>query len=129
MTLNKGQSMLSLISKEFKFDAAHNLVNYHGKCENLHGHTYRLRVTLKGEPNPKDGMIIDFSILKKIVKEKIIERMDHHYLNDLVPQSTAENLIRWIWNELTSDLNTPTTELYELKLWETETSFVTLRAE
>ncbi len=121
--------MISLISKEFKFDAAHNLVNYHGKCENLHGHTYHLRVTLEGQPNTNDGMILDFGILKQIVKDKIIERMDHHYLNDLVPQSTAENLIRWIWKELESELNTKNHRLYELKLWETESSFITLRTE
>ena len=88
------------ISKEFKFDSAHQLIEYNGKCENLHGHTYKLRVTLKGEVDKKTGMIIDFTILKKIVNDNIIEKLDHNYLNNIVKQPTAENIVGWIWNEL-----------------------------
>ncbi len=117
-----------LISKEFKFDSAHQLVEYNGKCENLHGHTYKLRVTLMGEVDKKSGMIIDFTILKKIVKERIIERLDHTFLNNIIEQPTAENIAIWIWNELSQVLNTDNYKLYEIVLWETEDSFVTLRA-
>lgn len=114
------------ISKEFKFDSAHNLVNYKGKCENLHGHTYRLQVTLKGEPKD-DGMIIDFGIMKSIVNTTVIDILDHKYLNDIVHQSTAENLIQWIWEQLDGKFDDNGAILHELSLWETASSFVTLR--
>ena len=115
-----------LLSKEFKFDSAHNLIEYHGKCEKLHGHTYRLRVTIQGIPG-NDGMILDYGMLKKIVHERIISRVDHNYLNDIVPQSTTENIVRWMWAELEQPLHSDTYSLFEIKLWETETSFVTYR--
>jgi len=118
------------ISKEFKFDAAHNLINYNGKCEKLHGHTYKLKVTLIGNISSNknnSGMIIDFSLLKKIVDEKVIEVLDHNYINNIIQQPTAENLIMWIWNILEKEFKSPNYELYELTLWETETSSVTLR--
>ena len=108
-----------LITKEFTFDAAHKLINHKGKCKNLHGHTYKLQVTIKGKPNG-DGMIIDFSDIKNIVKTSIIEKLDHAYLNEIIQQPTAENIIIWIWDELEDKLN-----LSELKLWETPTSFIT----
>ncbi|HDQ15090.1 MAG TPA: 6-carboxytetrahydropterin synthase QueD [Sediminispirochaeta sp.] len=116
------------VSKEFKFDAAHNLVEYHGKCESLHGHTYRLRVSLKGSPGA-DGMILDFGILKRIVKEEVLTKLDHGYLNDVVPQSSTENLSLWIWERLEPKLQGENYRLDEIVLWETETSFVTLRAD
>lgn len=117
------------ISKEFKFDSAHQLIEYNGKCENLHGHTYKLRVTLKGEVDKKTGMIIDFTIFKKIVNDNIIEKLDHNYLNNIIKQPTAENIVKWIWNELYSLLKGENYKLYELILWETEDSFVILRDE
>jgi len=70
------------VTKIFVFDMAHALYGYDGPCKNIHGHTYKLSVTLKGTPvkdnsNPKAGMVIDFSILKQIVQEKIIKQFDH----------------------------------------------------
>ncbi len=116
-----------LLSQEFKFDAAHNLINYKGKCENLHGHTYRLRVTLGGKADPETGMMMDFGMLKNRVQEKIIDKLDHSYINDTIKLSTAENIADWIWKELESIFESDSYELYEIVLWETETSFVTLR--
>mgnify|MGYP001598046069 CR=1 FL=1 len=110
-----------LVSKEFTFDAAHFLTKYHGKCENLHGHTYRLRVTVEGEIG-EEGMVVDFLELKKIVKEKVLDKFDHHNLNDFFENPTAELVAKFIWDELKSALN-----LYEVILWETENSFVTYR--
>ena len=107
-----------LVTKEFVFDAAHNLVNYHGTCERLHGHTWRLQVTVRA-PVGEDGLAFDFVELKKRVNEKIISRLDHVYLNDILPQSSAENLAIWIWQELKE------LPLYEIKVWETPTSLVT----
>ncbi len=70
------------ITKQFRFEAAHALWNYDGLCRNIHGHSYILYVTISGHPNadpnhPKYGMIMDFSVLKKIVQEQIIDRFDH----------------------------------------------------
>ena len=88
-----------LISKEFGFDSAHFLTQYHGKCEHLHGHTYKLRVTVEGELQT-NGLVIDFLILKKIVKDKIIDKFDHRCLNDFFENPTAEIVAEYIWNEL-----------------------------
>lgn len=70
------------LTREFSFEMAHVLLNYDGPCKNVHGHSYRLFVTLTGVPvddpeNPKNGMVIDFSDLKKIVLEKIVNQFDH----------------------------------------------------
>lgn len=70
------------LTKEFKFDTAHALKDYDGKCSNLHGHSYKFYVTVKGRPvedkaSPKNGMVMDFGDLKSIVKEEVVEEMDH----------------------------------------------------
>lgn len=115
-----------LISKEFKFDAAHNLVHYHGKCEKLHGHTYKLRVTLEGTPD-KEGIVLDFVGLKKIVNKLVISKLDHSYINETIKQSSAENIALWIWDRIEKPLKGPNYHLYEVIVWETETSFVTYK--
>ena len=69
-------------------------------------------------------MVFDFFELKKIVNQKILDRLDHHFLNDIIPQSTAENIAIWIWNELKSEV-----PLYQIKLWETPTSYVIYEGE
>ena len=79
------------LTKEFSFEAAHAFGGYDGPCREIHGHSYRLFVTIKGEPstdpmNPKQGMVMDFGVLKKIVHEEIISRFDHA----LVLRSTAD---------------------------------------
>lgn len=83
------------LTKEFSFEAAHALGGYDGPCREIHGHSYRLFVTVKGEPstdptNPKQGMVMDFGVLKKIVSEEIISRFDHA----LVLRSTADEALR-----------------------------------
>ena len=70
------------LTKEFDFEVAHALHNYDGPCQNIHGHSYKLFVTVRGEPNadtsnPKLGMVMDFGDLKKIVKEEIVDQLDH----------------------------------------------------
>lgn len=134
------------VTKEFYFEGAHALTGYDGKCRHIHGHSYRLMVTLKGSPSailddPKSGMVIDFSILKQIVNKHIIDKFDHAlllredalltkelsetYCNVfLFPfQPTCENLVTHfatiISNELPKELS-----LYSLRLYETTTSFV-----
>jgi len=151
--------MQSFVTKEFTFDSAHFLTDYYGKCETLHGHTYKLHVTVKGDIGD-NGLILDFVILKKITKEHVLDKLDHTCLNDRFENPSSELIAKWIWEQLEplpellkaeldnpnlsadikkyikkgddSQLNTEKfsnkIELYEIKLWETPTSFVTLRA-
>lgn len=117
-----------ILIKEFKFDAAHNLIKYHGKCERLHGHTYRLVVKLEGTPG-EEGMIYDFVRLKELVKEEILTEFDHHYINDFIEQPTAENMAVYIWDKLEPLVKTENANLYEIQVWETETSGIVYRGE
>ncbi len=117
--------MKFLISKEFKFDAAHNLTRYKGKCEKLHGHTYRLKVTLSGDIG-QDDMVVDFGDIKEIVNRLVISKLDHAYLNELIDNPTAENIAVWVWNQLKDALQGPNYRLYSITVWETETSYVEL---
>ncbi len=73
------------LKKIFHFEAAHALNGYDGKCRNIHGHSYELRVTVKGMPldepgNPKNGMVIDFHDLKSIVNQEVVEKLDHSFI-------------------------------------------------
>ena len=73
------------LTKIFHFEAAHALNGYDGKCRNIHGHSYELRVTVKGMPlnkpgNPKNGMVIDFHDLKQIVNQEVVEKFDHSFI-------------------------------------------------
>jgi len=111
-----------LVSKEFIFHAAHYLPQYHGKCERLHGHSYRLRITVAGEPDV-EGMICDFGEMKKIVKRQVIDRLDHTLVNDLIPNPTAELMTWWMWTELEHEL-----PLAEVRLWETADNIAVLTA-
>ena len=127
------------ITKEFQFDAAHKLwrstlsekENYalYGNCSRLHGHTYRLQVTVTGPVGP-DGMIINFCRLKEIVHTLILHRYDHAFLNDLdeyadVPV-TAENMTRHIFHTLDPVLEAHQITLWSIVLYETPTSWATL---
>ena len=73
------------LTKIFHFEAAHALNGYDGKCRNIHGHSYEMRVTVKGMPlnepgNPKNGMVIDFHDLKNIVNQEVVDKFDHAFI-------------------------------------------------
>ncbi len=91
------------IWKEFTFDAAHVLPNVPEghKCRRLHGHTYRVRIYVSGEPDDRVGWVMDFGDIKAAF-EPILDRLDHYYLNDIegLVNPTAEVLARWIWQRL-----------------------------
>lgn len=91
--------MKMTVTKEFTFDAAHHLTKYYGKCERIHGHTYKLLVTVSGEIQ-KNDMIIDFIILKRVVNKHILQYLDHHDLNEILDNPTTESLALWIWKKL-----------------------------
>jgi 6-pyruvoyltetrahydropterin/6-carboxytetrahydropterin synthase len=126
------------ITKEFTFDAAHRLHrpdltesenrDIYGKCCTLHGHTYRLQVCVSGVIDAS-GMILHFSDLKQVVKEEIITRYDHSFLNDLSEYrncpTTAENMVRHIFNVLEPGLKRKTVTLESVTLFETPTSWAT----
>lgn len=114
-----------LVTKEFTFDSAHFLPNYHGKCENMHGHTYRLQVTVEG-PEDQNGLVIDFMILKEVVQKRVLDKLDHKLINDVIKIASAENTAVWIWKQLEKSKEFPkNARLHEVKLWETASSFVT----
>ena len=112
--------MIFLITKEFEFDASHYIAGRGGKCERLHGHTWRFAVTLEAELQ-EDGIAYDFRDLGAAVVERVVEKLDHTHLNDLLSQPSAENLAAWIWERLV-DL-----PLHDIKVWESATSSVTFR--
>lgn len=112
-----------LVTKEFVFDSAHFLPFYEGKCENLHGHTYKMHVTVQAEKDEKTGMAFDFVILKKAVKDEIVDIWDHQLINDHIENPSAENMAQFAWEKL-AEKKIP---LYEIKIWETPTSSVVYR--
>ena len=92
---------------EADFAAAHFLSLYHGKCEKLHGHNYRVRLWLRGETLDEGGMLADFSLLKKALKE-VIAALDHSNLNDLAVfenNPSAERIARYIYDEVKEKLS------------------------
>ncbi|HVN58409.1 MAG TPA: 6-carboxytetrahydropterin synthase [Bacteroidales bacterium] len=135
------------VTREFGFEMAHVLYNYDGPCRNVHGHSYRLFVTVSGIPatdlsNPKNGMVIDFTDLKKVVMEEIVNRFDHSVVissdfdrektemmsrtfgNTVIVdyQPTCENLVADFAGRIAGRLP-PGILLHSLRLYETARSF------
>lgn len=112
------------VVRRFKFDAAHFLPNYPGKCARLHGHTWSLHVAVEGSVDPHTGFVIDFSKLKDIVGEHVLSKLDHTCLNEAgLPFSdnpTCERIVQWICNTLSTRV--PCRRLY-VRLWESPDSF------
>ncbi|MCL6220684.1 6-pyruvoyl trahydropterin synthase family protein [Zunongwangia pacifica] len=136
------------ITKQFSFETGHALYGYDGKCRNVHGHSYKLSVTVIGEPitdneNVKYGMVIDFGDLKKIVKSEIVDQFDHatvfnqntphielakelkdrgHHVILVDYQPTSENMVIDFAEKIKKHLPDHI-KLHSLKLQETESSF------
>ena len=135
------------VTKEFHFEMAHALWNYDGVCKHIHGHSYKLFVTIAGEPindpsDPKLGMVLDFTDLKKVVKEPIVDKLDHSLVlnsaaGENIPddsnqmykkvhlfdfQPTCENLVLYIV-DIILPLLARGVELYSVRLCETASSF------
>lgn len=126
------------VTKRFTFEACHRLVNYKGPCENYHGHSYKMEVTVKGVPN-NQGLVLDFKVLKHIVNETIIDKVDHRDLNEVMPlfagfegNTTCENMIISFWKAIGRALDVNflnNIKLYRIRLWETEDSYAELTAD
>jgi 6-pyruvoyltetrahydropterin/6-carboxytetrahydropterin synthase len=119
------------VSVEETFAAGHALRGYRGKCENPHGHNYRVQVTLAGEALDQIGLLYDFKDLKLLMNE-VVDRFDHQYLNDLEPfreeNPSAENMARYFYRELSRSLHDATDGrvcIKQVKLWETDTTTAT----
>lgn len=137
------------LTKEFGFEMAHALYGHDGLCKNIHGHSYKLFVTVIGEQlkkqgHPKQGMVMDFTDLKNIVKGEIVDKLDHalmvnnqtshvniqEALSGIVPlrvvnvtyQTTVENMVEDFALKIKTKLPS-TVELFSLKLYETATSY------
>ncbi len=117
------------VTKVFTFDSAHHLNNYIGKCSNIHGHTYKLEITLKGNTD-ENGLIIDFHDIDRLVSTKILEQIDHKNLNDVFDfNPTCENTGLWIWDKAVSVFGGMNVTVEKLVLWETPTSSITINKE
>jgi 6-pyruvoyltetrahydropterin/6-carboxytetrahydropterin synthase len=105
------------ITKEFTFETGHALYGHDGKCKNIHGHSYKLSVTVLGNPvsdsnDPKFGMIMDFSDLKKIVKEEIVDRFDHATIfNKNTPHIDLANNLKSLGHNVVLVDYQPTSEM------------------
>ena len=137
--------MKTSVTKSFTVDAAHHLPGHKGACKNLHGHTYRIEVTVARECQPKlidHDMVIDFSDLKEIV-DPLIKQLDHCNLNDLDQfadmRPTAENMAMWLFDQININLiksyeslshagYTTYPEVSSVRIFETPTSWATYPA-
>ncbi len=113
------------------FSSGHYLRNYHGRCENPHGHNYKVRVTLAGEALDQTGLLLDFKQVKQVMRP-VIDRIDHQMLNDLEPfteiNPSAEHLARYFYEQTSEQLHDMTSGRVRVKnctIWETDTTSAT----
>lgn len=115
------------VSVEETFSAGHALRGYKGKCENVHGHNYRVRVTIEGPQLDAIGLLVDFTHVKQVIRG-IIGGLDHQFVNDLEPfkrvNPSAENLAKYFYDETLGQLKglPPGAKITEITVWETDTA-------
>jgi 6-pyruvoyltetrahydropterin/6-carboxytetrahydropterin synthase len=118
------------ISVECMFAAGHLLRNYKGKCEHVHGHNYKVRVTLAGDKLNAAGLLMDFVDLRSEIKG-LVEKLDHRFLNDIPPfdqlNPTAENLAKYICDEIEPQARNQGLQVRGVTVWETDTTSATYR--
>lgn len=119
------------VTVEETFAAGHALRNYRGKCENPHGHNYRIQVTLQGTELDSIGLLVDFVQVKKSLLS-VVDRLDHQFLNDLAPfdvlNPSAENMAKYFYEEISGGLGeTAPVKVGQVKVWETDTTSATYR--
>ncbi|MBZ5727581.1 MAG: 6-carboxytetrahydropterin synthase QueD [Acidobacteriia bacterium] len=119
------------VTIEETFSAGHALRNYHGKCENVHGHNYRCQVTMEGAELDSIGLLVDFVELKRVT-HAVLDRMDHQWLNEFPPfdalNPSAENMARYIFERISAELKTREgVRVGSVKLWETDTASAVYR--
>jgi len=113
---------------EGSFSAAHNLRGYKKKCEELHGHNWKVRVGIQSEKLDGIGMLIDFREVRDYL-ERILEKLDHKYLNEIshfkMTNPTSENIARFIYNELKNQLKSSHYRVSKVTVWESDTTSAT----
>src|SRR5438270_10419688 len=122
------------VSIEQTFAAGHSLRHYKGKCENVHGHNYRVQITVHGERLNSIGLLVDFVELKRHTRA-VVDKLDHQFINDLPPfdilNPSAENIAHYFYQEVSRGLATVPWEvpvqIAEVRLWETDTSMAVYR--
>ena len=120
------------VAVEQSFASAHALRNYKGRCENVHGHNWKVRVVIEGEKLDATGMLVDFLDVKSFMGE-ILDRIDHQFLNEIPPfdviNPSAENIAEYFYQQMTGRLaETPVpVRIREVKIWETEIQSATYR--
>src|SRR6201993_3388569 len=119
------------VTVDDSFAAGHYLRDYKGKCENPHGHNYKVRVTLAGKELDKAGLLLDFKDLREVMRHAI-ERLDHQMINDLEPftvlNPSAENLAKYFYDQTSEQLTGMTAGRVRVKdctIWETDTTTAT----
>lgn len=107
------------------FSAAHRLRDFHGVCENLHGHNWKIEVYVKGKKLGKEGILCDFKLIKEKT-EKILKELDHSYLNELPffkeENPSSENIARYIFIALSKELNDGNIKVAKVTAWESDTA-------
>ncbi len=118
------------VSVEQSFAAGHALRNYHGKCENVHGHNYKVRVTVAGERLDETGLLVDFVEIKRLMTVAI-DYLDHRFINDLAPfdeiNPSAENIAKFFYDRVSRGIGANGVRVAEVKIWETDTSSAVYR--
>lgn len=113
------------VFKEMSFSGAHHLRNYHGKCEEVHGHNWLVRVYARADELDAQGMVVDFTELKKAMKE-VLSALDHRDVNTVPPFDTmnpsAENLARFIFDGVSEKINDKKVTISRVMVWETDES-------
>ena len=119
------------VTVEDTFAAGHFLRNYKGKCENPHGHNYKVRVTLQGPDLDKAGLLLDFKDLKDVMKH-VVDRLDHQMINDIEPftvlNPSAENLAKYFYDETNAKLKLTSNgrvRVRDVTVYETDTTTAT----
>lgn len=117
------------VYREIFFSSAHRLRNYNGKCENLHGHNWRVRLYVSTEELDETGFVVDFKVLDKILKD-VTDILDHQNINELPffteTNPTAENIAKFIFDESQKMINDSRVKLSKVSVWESEKSCATV---
>ncbi len=113
------------LSVKSKFSSAHFLREYEGKCENLHGHNWKVEVFVRGEKLDKIGLLVDFKELKMILNE-VLDELDHKLINDLdffkTKNPSCENLAFYLYKNLSGKINSQNVKISKVTVWETDDS-------
>jgi len=119
------------VSVEQTFAAGHALRNYKGKCENVHGHNYRVRITVQGDQLDSTGLLVDFLDVKHLIGA-VVDYLDHQFINDLPPfdqlNPSAENIAKYFYDRVSGGMkNDVPVRVSEVRIWETDTSSAVYR--